>query len=675
MHPRDYQPRERVPGTVYRVVRLIGAGGMGTVYEVEDTTIGKSYVLKTLHPQLGSRDDLARRMQDEARTLARLNHPNIVEVITAGITADDMRLPYYVMERLNGQSLRSILTKKGRLDLAHVYHIGIDLLDALDHAHDKGVIHRDVKPDNIFLHRTAAGVTVTKLLDFGIVSMLDGGRNETAGRFLGTLRYAAPEQLRGDKPSPRTDVYAAALVIYEMVAGRGPFDAEGDSQKIGSAHLHKAPPSVTKHVTVPKELDSLLLAALSKSPDARPRDAFSFAASLRNLERMEGSPPRSMPPQSGSRPSSRSASKPAPPPRPPPPPQPRSEPRLEANRSSSTGPRGVPRPNVRPASVTVPLSLVSPSHGFAPPPMTPLSAMSPLGAIPSTGTSPMAAPFITPAPLAPSTPPTSFPRTTLRGMSVPTGAPSLASPFATATATSVDAVDRGAPTHSLVFEGPPLFRPRTEGDPSFLSSVPTFVPTTSAPAEDTAFDAAPPGSAAPPESGLGRSMAPHIRSLAAAPASRVPWGAIAASAVGFAGLAVLAIVAFTLRHTASATSIPPAAGIAAQPSRDRSPDPRPVVTLPAPTLEPDSLEGVAEPPLLRVMPPPVDLPPAAAPPRPVDPAASVTTAPAPAKAASAVPKARSRPASTAPSATHSSPVPRSAPGDGGGLRDRPGPGF
>src|SRR5580692_9518402 len=198
MDERTYQPGELVPGTVYRVVRRIGAGGMGTVYDVEDTTIGKRYVLKTLHPQLGSREDLARRMKNEARTLARLNHSNIVEVFTAGVTSDDLRLPYYVMERLNGQSLRVVLEKKGQLERQHAYHIGIDLLDALDHAHDKGVIHRDVKPDNIFLHRTPAGVTVTKLLDFGIVSLLDDGTRETAGRFLGTLRYASPEQLRGE---------------------------------------------------------------------------------------------------------------------------------------------------------------------------------------------------------------------------------------------------------------------------------------------------------------------------------------------------------------------------------------------------------------------------------------------------------------------------------------------
>jgi serine/threonine-protein kinase len=270
---------------VYEVVRLIGAGGMGTVYDVEDTTIGKRYVVKTLHPQLGSREDLAQRMQREARTLARLSHPNIVEVITAGVTGDDLRLPYYVMERLNGQSLRVVLEKKGQLELPHAYHIGIDLLDALDHAHDRGVIHRDVKPDNIFLHRTSAGVTVTKLLDFGILSLLDGTLSETAGRFLGTLRYAAPEQLRGEKPSPKMDIYAAGLVLYEMIAGRGPFDDEVDTQAIGAAHIENLPPRLSSFVAVPPELEALVMTALAKDPDARQRDAFVFAASLRQLKR------------------------------------------------------------------------------------------------------------------------------------------------------------------------------------------------------------------------------------------------------------------------------------------------------------------------------------------------------------------------------------------------------
>ncbi|HXX69680.1 MAG TPA: serine/threonine-protein kinase, partial [Polyangiaceae bacterium] len=293
MPPRDYQPGELVPGTVYRIVRPIGAGGMGTVYDVEDTTIGKRYVLKTLHPRLGSREDLARRMQNEARTLARLHHPNIVEVITAGVTADNLRLPFFVMERLDGQSLRVVLEKRGRLELPHAYNLVIDLLDALDHAHDRGIVHRDVKPDNIFLHRSPSGSTVTKLLDFGIVSLLDDA-DDTSGRFLGTLRYAAPEQLRGEKPTPKTDVYSAALVFYEILAGRGPFDDEGDPHRVGQAHLHQRPPPLLHFAWVPTELNGLVMAALDKDPSVRPRDAFSFAASLRNIKRVYPSMPRTL---------------------------------------------------------------------------------------------------------------------------------------------------------------------------------------------------------------------------------------------------------------------------------------------------------------------------------------------------------------------------------------------
>jgi len=275
-----------VPGTVYRIVRMIGAGGMGTVYDVEDTTVGKRYVLKTLHPELYGRKDLAKRMQAEARTLARLSHPNIVEVVTAGATTDDLRLPFYVMEKLNGQNLRTILNKKGSLDLPHALHIGIDLLDALDNAHDKGVIHRDVKPDNIFLHRNTNGVTTTKLLDFGIMRLLDAGPGVTAGRFMGTLRYAAPEQLRGDSLSAQTDLYAAGLVVYEMIAGRGPFDELEDANKIAAAHINMAPPSfVSLGAVVPSTLEKLVLGALSKDATKRPKDAFTFAAQLRNMKR------------------------------------------------------------------------------------------------------------------------------------------------------------------------------------------------------------------------------------------------------------------------------------------------------------------------------------------------------------------------------------------------------
>ena len=367
---------------MYEVVRLIGSGGMGTVYDVEDTSIGKRYVLKTLHPQLGAREDVASRMQKEARTLARLNHSNIVEVITAGVTGDELRLPYYVMERLNGQSLRVVLEKKGQLELPHAYHIGIDLLDALDHAHDKGVIHRDVKPDNIFLHRTSAGVTVTKLLDFGILSLLDASVRETGGRFLGTLRYSAPEQLRGEKPTPKVDVYAAGLVLYEIIAGCGPFDDEPDPHAVGAAHLHRPAPPLSSFVPVAPELEALVMSALAKDPDARPRDAFSFAASLRRLKRSQLT--------------HASAS---------------TEDRATA--AAVMGPESAPYVEVRVPSSDGPY-VISPARDARPPTQT------------------------------------SFPRTTMRGVTAPSLPPPLGGPDTSApTVTTPDAVDRGATTHSL----------------------------------------------------------------------------------------------------------------------------------------------------------------------------------------------------------------------------------
>ncbi len=282
---RQYQPGELVPGTIYRVLRHLATGGMGSVYDVEDTTVGKRYVLKTLHPNLFSRQDLARRMAVEARTLGRLAHPNIVEVVTAGQTTDTQPLPFYVMERLNGQNLRSVLERKGALTEEAALPIAIELLEALDHAHEHQVVHRDVKPENIFLHRSLTGQAVTKLLDFGIMRMIDENRsNDTAGRFVGTLRYAAPEQIVGGQVGPGTDLYAAGIVIYEMLAGRGPYDhVAKDLSQMGFAHLNERPPPLSQLARVSPEVERMVMGALEKSPQSRPRDAFTFAAALRTV--------------------------------------------------------------------------------------------------------------------------------------------------------------------------------------------------------------------------------------------------------------------------------------------------------------------------------------------------------------------------------------------------------
>jgi serine/threonine-protein kinase len=281
-----YRPGQDVPGTVYRVLRHLATGGMGTVYEVEDTTVEKRYVLKTLHPQLLAREDLAQRMKDEAKVLAKLHHPHIVDVVTAGVTQDAARVPYYVMERLNGQNLRWMLEKKGALDLVYALRIAIDVLDALEHAHEHGVVHRDVKPENIFLHRNASGTTTTKLLDFGIMRLVDQKKSSsslTRGKFVGTLRYASPEQILGEPLDGSSDLYALGLVLYEMICGRGPFDDVSEPFAVGGAHVNRPPPPLSRFVAVPPEVERLVLASLAKKPEDRPRDAFAFSEGLRRL--------------------------------------------------------------------------------------------------------------------------------------------------------------------------------------------------------------------------------------------------------------------------------------------------------------------------------------------------------------------------------------------------------
>lgn len=285
----EYEAGAPVVGTQYRVVQPVGAGGMGAVYEVEDETVGRRFVMKTLHVELRDRPDFVERLQREARILARLNHPNIVQVFTAGVTQDELRLPYYIMEKLEGQNLRRLIEAKRALPLHACLTIAIELLDALDRAHELGVVHRDVKPENLFIHRNGDGTATTKLLDFGIMSLLEGtgpGRGEVTNRFVGTMRYAAPEQARGETPTAATDLYAAGLVIYEMVAGRGPFDEVEDLTALCLAHAATVPPAPSSWGReVPPELEAMILAALAKEPARRPQDAFSMATTLRTLKR------------------------------------------------------------------------------------------------------------------------------------------------------------------------------------------------------------------------------------------------------------------------------------------------------------------------------------------------------------------------------------------------------
>jgi serine/threonine-protein kinase len=287
-----YAPGTELPGTPYRVERHIGVGGMGSVYAVRHTFLDRLEALKTIHPELVERKDIAKRMRHEAQVVGKLRHPNIVQVTGGGIIEDEYRLPYFAMEMLRGKNLRDVMKRNTLADVASIYSIATEVLSALAEAHARGVIHRDVKPENIFLHfeptRSAGPTITTKLLDFGVMALL-GGRQSMA--FRGTYRYAAPEQLRGEQVSPQTDIYAMALVIYEMLAHRGPFDDERDWRALVKAHMEREAPPITKFVRSPAALEQLLARALSKNPAERPATAMAFAQELFILKQMHENRP------------------------------------------------------------------------------------------------------------------------------------------------------------------------------------------------------------------------------------------------------------------------------------------------------------------------------------------------------------------------------------------------
>jgi len=290
-----YQPGEFLPGTVYVVRKKLGAGGMGVVYEVEDTSIGKIYVVKTVHLHHAGKAIYSSLTRNEARMLAKLRHRNIVEVITAGTTADANQLAYFVMEKLEGCTLGTL--RGVALPMGYVSQIGRELLDALQYVHhpkdDRPVIvHRDIKPENIFLAKIeeddgAGGDSAirhrVKLLDFGIGAVV-GVQQEG---FWGTARYASPEQLDLAPVTPKTDLYAAAIVLFELLTGRHPFEGAKTAQEFMDAHRVQVPPRVSQFVHVPKAVDDCIDAALSKLPDQRPRDAHKMISALAELRHVE----------------------------------------------------------------------------------------------------------------------------------------------------------------------------------------------------------------------------------------------------------------------------------------------------------------------------------------------------------------------------------------------------
>ena len=282
----DYKPGDTIQGdgAEYLVQAVLGSGGMGAVYLVKDKNIGRLFVLKVLHQSLSHRRDLIERFEVEARALGHLSHPGIIEIFQLNRTRDDKQMPYYLMEVLTGESLADSLRRHGKLDLFTALGIATKLLHALDHAHERGIVHRDIKPDNIFLHRGPSSEPVVKLLDFGILKLV--ASEENPGIFIGTPRYCAPEQLQaGPSIGPKADLYSVGVVLFQMLTSHLPFEGYGGSLEEMVHTLIVQAPLLSKHGKFPPELVALVASALSKEPDKRPADAFTFASELRKIRR------------------------------------------------------------------------------------------------------------------------------------------------------------------------------------------------------------------------------------------------------------------------------------------------------------------------------------------------------------------------------------------------------
>jgi serine/threonine protein kinase len=267
----------------YVILELVGVGGMGRVYRAEQTTLGRTVAVKIVHPHLVGEESAVARFITEARAASRLNHPNSVGVIDFGKTSDEQL--YLVMEFLRGRDLARVAYEEGPLPFRRIVDILKQTLAALGEAHHLEIIHRDLKPENIILEPMRAGGDFVKVVDFGLAKM----RQETTapsitspGIVCGTPEYMSPEQGRGDPLDPRSDLYAVGVVLFQLLTGRLPFEAESPTQVV-LMHLSKAPPDprqIAPDRKIPAVLADLVLRALSKEPDDRPRTADAFTSEL-----------------------------------------------------------------------------------------------------------------------------------------------------------------------------------------------------------------------------------------------------------------------------------------------------------------------------------------------------------------------------------------------------------
>jgi serine/threonine-protein kinase len=257
----------------YKIEAKIGEGGMGAVYRGVDTMLDREVAIKALRPELASQDSIVERFRTEAVTLAKLNHPNIATLFSLFRQGEEL---YMVLEFVRGETLDSILTRRGALPAEEAIPVFCQVLDGIDHAHDLGIVHRDIKPANMML--TEKGTL--KVLDFGIARLLGSARMTRAGNIIGTLEYMAPEQVRGLETDGRSDIYALGMMLYEVLVGRLPFDTQNEFELMKMQTEVMPQPPRQLNPAIPEAVEEAIMRAVRKDPNERFQTAGDFREML-----------------------------------------------------------------------------------------------------------------------------------------------------------------------------------------------------------------------------------------------------------------------------------------------------------------------------------------------------------------------------------------------------------
>ena len=285
---------ELLPGMVirdkYQILQQIGSGGMATVYQVRHLAFNEILAIKLINSQLADGDQFNKRLRAEAVIARKLRHPNAVHVEDLDRTEDGR--PFIVMEYVEGQNLRTVIRREGPLPTLRALRIAAQVVSALAAAHKLGIIHRDIKPDNIHLIRLPDGSDFVKVLDFGIAKFTQGLASSAltgSGLVVGTPQYVSPEQAMGKQAGDldgRSDLYTLGIVVYEMVTGRVPFDSDTPVGLLVH-HLHTTPvppDQLRPDLGIPPSVSELLMKALQKNPEHRFRNADEMLNAINTLE-------------------------------------------------------------------------------------------------------------------------------------------------------------------------------------------------------------------------------------------------------------------------------------------------------------------------------------------------------------------------------------------------------